>query len=259
MTAERTIVALHGEDIPAVSLEPAPRWRPWMEATVRRNANRCLPLLMANESGWVMRNPVPFTATWDGSDLPAGVRIEIDAGAPHHPGFIEPGFGHGIVTFAVPYLFRTPPGFNLLARGPAHWPKDGASPLEGLVETDWSVATFTMNWKLTRPEHPVRFELDEPFCMVVPQRRGELESFAPAVRPFRSDPETLRATKQWNENRHQLRVHKFLAQHSKELEGFKDHWERTYFKGKLPDGSDAPEHQTKLRLKPFDGDGTEAS
>ena len=48
-----------------------------------------------------------------------------------------------------------------------------------MIETDWSVATFTMNWKLTRPHWPVTFEIGEPICMVVPQRRGELESFHP--------------------------------------------------------------------------------
>jgi hypothetical protein len=29
------------------------------------------------------------------------------------------------------------------------------SPLDGIVETDWLEATFTMNWKLTRPNHTV--------------------------------------------------------------------------------------------------------
>jgi hypothetical protein len=35
-------------------------------------------------------------------------------------------FGSGILTWNVPYLFRTPPGYNLLVRGPANWPKDAA-------------------------------------------------------------------------------------------------------------------------------------
>jgi hypothetical protein len=43
-------------------------------------------------------------------------------------------FGHGILTLHLPFLFRTPPGWNLLVRGPANRPKDGAAPLEGLVE-----------------------------------------------------------------------------------------------------------------------------
>ena len=45
------------------------------------------------------------------------------------------------------------------------------------METDWLDATFTMNWKLTRPHHPVVFEADEPIAMNSPVRRGQLEEF----------------------------------------------------------------------------------
>jgi Family of unknown function (DUF6065) len=248
----RELIAFSPAGVAGVALSPAPRWRDWMEATVRRNANRCLPLLMANEHGWVLLNASAFTATWDGRDHPDGVTIEFsEDGRPHAPGFVRTGFGHGIITFAVPYLFRTPPGFNLLARGPANWPKDGISPLEGLVETDWAVSTFTMNWKLTRPGHPVVFEEDEPFCMVVPQRRGVLESFQPEVRPLESDPPTREAMTAWFERRHRLEVEKFLSEYSREFDEARDAWQRDYFKGLLPDGSPVPGHQTKLRLKEF--------
>src|SRR3546814_13729675 len=59
-------------------------------------------------------------------------------------------FGSGIVTFSLGHLFRTSPGVNLWIKGPSNRPKDGASPLEGIIETDWSPYTFTMNWQLTR-------------------------------------------------------------------------------------------------------------
>jgi hypothetical protein len=38
-------------------------------------------------------------------------------------------------------------------------PKDGLAPLEGIVEADWAVVPFTMNWKLIRTV-PVGFEAD---------------------------------------------------------------------------------------------------
>jgi len=85
-------------------------------------------------------------------------------------------FGYGIITWNIPYLFRTSPDFNLLARGPANPPKDAVCPLEGTVEADWTSATFTMNWKTTRPNTPVRFEADEPICNVV--RNGAASSKA---------------------------------------------------------------------------------
>lgn len=249
----RHFLAFQSAPDAAVQIVPAPRRRDWMEATVKRNANRCLPLLVANESGWVLQNAATFTAIWDGRDHPDGVTIEFaDAGSAPRPGYVRCPFGHGIVSFAIPYLFRTPPGYNLLARGPANWPKDGACALEGLVETDWAMSTFTMNWKLTRPGHPVVFEEDEPFCMVVPQRRGELESFEPEVRSVRSDPETREGWNDWFKRRHQLEVEKFLSEFSGEFADARDAWQQDYFRGRLADGTPAREHQTKLRLKEFD-------
>jgi uncharacterized protein DUF6065 len=221
-----------------------------MNATVQRWANRCLPLLMANEAGWVIHNPYTFVATWDGGDHPSALVLEFPDGPVRHP---RPGshFGYGIITWAIPYLFRTPPGYNLLVRGPVNLPKDGASALEGLVETDWSVATFTMNWKVTRPNHPVTFEAGEPFCMVVPQRRGELASFDPVIRDVRSDPETWAAQNRWADSRHDLNVRKFLSEYAVDFAAANEEWQRHYFKGTAPDGSEAPYHETQLRLPPF--------
>jgi hypothetical protein len=215
-----------------------------------RWANRCLPLVVANEAGWTLLNELPFVATWNGEPTPSGVKIEFDE-PPPPPAPVQSHFGYGIITWAVPYLFRTPPGYNLLARGPANWPKDGVNALEGLVETDWSVATFTMNWKLTRSGHPVRFEKDEPFCMVVPQRRGELESFEPVIRGLEGDPHTREGTKAWAESRHQAEVRKFLAEYSGEYAEERAAWERHYYKGTAPDGRKAPAHQTRLQLREF--------
>ena len=250
----KPLVAFHSARRADVALVPAPRWRDWMEATVKRNANRCLPLLVANESGWVLLNRTTFTATWDGRKRPEGVTIEFtDEGTTPLPGYVRGAFGHGIVTFAVPYLFRTPPGYNLLARGPANWPKDGACALEGLVEADWATATFTMNWKLTRPNHPVVFEEGDPFCMIVPQRRGELESFDPEYRVLQDDPAVRQGLKEWGAARHRLEVEKFLSEYSNEFADAREAWQKDYFRGRRPDGSQTGEHQTKLRLKEFEG------
>ena len=75
---------------------------------------------------------------------------------------VQSHFGEGVITWNIPFLFRTSPGYNLLVRGPSNWIKDGVQALEGIVETDWAVQTFTMDWKFTRPRRWVRFEADEP-------------------------------------------------------------------------------------------------
>jgi hypothetical protein len=107
-----------------------------------RFANRCLPLRIANQAGWFILNSHPLRVTWTGgNDLSA---LEVESLDPSVAPPAASHFGSGILTWNIPYLFRTPPGYNLHARGPANWPKDGACPLEGIVETDWAVSTFTI-------------------------------------------------------------------------------------------------------------------
>jgi hypothetical protein len=206
---------------------------------------------MANEAGWILENPAGFTAMWDGSESRDGVQVEYASTVPMHHRLATSHFGSGILTFAIPYLFRTPPGINLLVRGPANWPKDGVSALDGLVETDWSVAPFTMNWKITRPHHPVSFDEGEPFCMLVPQRRGELAQFEPRLAPLESDQASHAGHASWVQGRHDLQVKRFLGEHSRDFEQYVDAWERRYFRGLYPSGEPAPEHETKQRLGAF--------
>jgi hypothetical protein len=231
-------------------IDPAPRWRDWINAMEDRWANRCLPLIVANESGWTLRNPVGFSARWSGEPTRTAITIDFDeeVAAPRP---VESHFGYGVLTWSVPYLFRTPPGYNLLARGPANWPKDGLCALEGLVETDWSVATFTMNWVFTRADVDIRFEKNEPFCMVLPQRRGELELFTPEIRTLSSAPDVHEEAERWARERDQMLVKKFLASYSNDFEGFRTAWEQDYFRGRTPDGRPAGEHETRRKLRPF--------
>lgn len=228
-------------------IAPAEVARPWMSKTRCGFANRCLPLLIANQAGWVILSSHTVRATWDGGEGLDNVQVEHAGGAPPYPASSH--FGHGILTWNLEYLFRTSPGYNLLVRGPANCPKDGASALEGIVETDWCSATFTVNWKLTRPGHVVTFEEGEPVAMIVPQRRGDLESFHPEIRDLHADPEVARSYARWRDDR---------VQFLEELpvigsQANREEWQRHYVHGEAADGTKAPEHQRKLTLRPFAG------
>jgi hypothetical protein len=226
----------------------APGPRAWMDATDVRFANRCLPLLIANQSGWHVLLSHTLRVVWTGGRDLASTMVEYLGGAPPYPASSH--FGEGILTFSLPYLFRTPPGYNLLVRGPANSPKDGAAALEGVVETDWSAATFTVNWKLTRTNHFVHFEAGEPICMLVPQRRGELESFRPELRRLEDDPEMLDRHRQWAHDRGRF-LSELKVPHSAAA---KAGWQKDYFQGVTAEGPKR-EHQTKLQLREF-GDAT---
>lgn len=224
-------------------LAVAPATRDWMNATYGRVANRCLPLLIANQSGWLVLNSHAFRVTWDGGETRDNLDLTVLSGAPPYP--VASIFGHGIVTFYMPCLFRTSPGYNLLVRGPANLPKDGAAPLEGVVETDWAVATFTMNWQLTRAGLPVTFDEGEPICMLVPQRRGELERIRPRMAPLDGEPAIAAGYGHWATSRH-----RFQTRLARAVPG-QQRWQMDYFNGTAPGGIRAAEHQRKLRLRSF--------
>ena len=120
-----------------------------------------------------------------------------------------------------------------MARGPANYPKDGISPLEGIVETDWASASFSMNWKLTRKLWPVRFEIDEPICMIVPQRRGDLEEFVPELRRIESDEDLERKHRSFLRSR---TVEKQAEQVAKVAAGERVEWQGDYTRGRHFDG-----------------------
>jgi uncharacterized protein DUF6065 len=235
----------------ACAVVPAPVRRDWMDRTTARFANRCLPMLMANQAGWWVPNPRRFTARWDGGDGPLALRIEYDEGRPPFPASSH--FGYGILTFHIPLLIRTPPGWNLLVRGPANLPKDGASALEGLVETDWAVATFTVNWKLTRPGLEVEFAPGEPVCMLVPQRRGDLERFSPAFAPLEQLPEHD-AYRAWCDSRTGF-LREMRKRRGENPAAASKLWQRDYMLGTDPAAASGesgfPRHQRRLALREF--------
>lgn len=244
-TAQPELVAYVVNPALSLPLVPASRLRDWMEATNQRFANRCLPLLIANQAGWFVMSTHSLRVSWNGREGVGDLRVEYLKGAPPYPALSH--FGHGILTWNLPYLFRTPPGYNLLVRGPSNWPKEGAFPLEGVVETDWSPATFTVNWQLTRASHPVVFNDGEPICMLVPQRRGELETFRPELRRLEDNPDLAAQYTDWSGRRAEfnaaLRVPGSIA--------VKQGWQKHYFQGVSPEGPARREHQTKLTLRDF--------
>lgn len=239
------LVAYALDDAVSMPLVPADSRRRWMDGTGRRFANRCLPLVIANQAGWCLLSSHRLRVEWTGGDDIDSLRVEILSGDPPAPAVSH--FGHGILTWMVPYLFRTPVGYNLLVRGPSNHPKDGVYPLEGIVETDSWGATFTMNWKMTRPVHRVTFEVGEPIAMIVPQRRGDLEALSPEIRPIQTAPELRYSLEHWSSLRQAFNADLLSPGSEAQRQG----WQRHYFLGRKPDGAAIPVHQTKLRLTPF--------
>jgi hypothetical protein len=229
-----------------VDIRPAPVEREWMESTDQRYAYRCLPLNIANAHGWEILCPSGFSAIWDGEPGLDAVTIHAD---PDTTAMALSHFGHGILTFHIPCLFRTEPGYDLMAQGPINRPKDGIAPLSGIIETDWAPYTFTMNWIFTNPEVTVRFEQGEPFCHIFPVKRGQLAEIEPEMKQLSAEPELEQQFKIWNESRSQFNVD--LRKPGSQAQA--ERWQKMYYRGLEPDGKNSPidDHATRLRLRPF--------
>jgi hypothetical protein len=231
---------------PAPIIRPAPVDRAWMDATNERYAYRCLPLNIANAYGWEILCPSGFAAGWTGENNLEAILIGPDADTTA-PAISH--FGYGVLTFHVPYLFRTEPGYDLMVTGPLNRPKDGIAPLTGIVETDWAPFTFTMNWLFTRSGSLLRFDKDEPFAHVFPIKRGELEAVRPEIRTLESEPELHAQYESWSASRGAFNAD--LHKEGSEAQALK--WQKNYYKGLDPAGQTAAggDHRTRVRLRPF--------
>jgi hypothetical protein len=224
------------------TVRPAPATRDWMDATPQSYAYRCLPLNIANAHGWEVLSPSTFEVHWNGGPGKDALTVRALAGT-----FLPTShFGAGILTFHTGYLLRTEPGHNLWVTGPVNRPKDGLTPLSGVVETDWAPYTFTMNWLFTRPDTTVRFEAGEPFCFFFPVVRGMVEAVEPELHDLKEDPETEKLYRAWSASRRTF--NEDLKE--PESDAHKQKWQKKYYRGERPDGETGPaEHQIKLRVK----------
>jgi hypothetical protein len=220
--------------------------RAWMDRFAERHPYRCLPLSMANTTGWEILCPVAFTLEWNGGVRQEDITLTPDYPNPDFHEFAKSHFSHGVVTFHPGYLFRTPPGWSMTAQGPPNHIKDGIQPLAGLVETDWLPFPFTMNWLFTRPGR-VRFEKNEPFCFITLTEDRKLAEFQPVIRQMNSDPELREQYDLWQKHRSEFNQKIFRE----DPEATREAWQRFYFRGEFPeDAGQAPAtHVNKRRLK----------
>ncbi|RBP43681.1 hypothetical protein DES53_10580 [Roseimicrobium gellanilyticum] len=232
-----------GAEMAGWTITPASYQRQLMDDTPGRGAYRCLPLSMANQAGWFVHCAFGFTAVWNGEvdssgitlDFPEETREKASASILSH-------FGCGIITFRLPFLFRTPPGVGLLVRGAPNWPLVNFHPLEGLVETDWSSSTFTMNWKILEPGREVRFDPATPVCFIQPFDMDLPEKLEAHRMPVKNDPEIEKRFCEWRKSRSE-----FMNSEVQKRGG----WQKDYFQGVDTQGNETEVHRTNFRLSKF--------
>lgn len=223
--------------------------RDWMDAFQDRHPYRCLPLVIANTTGWEIRSPYSFTAWWTGGPNAEDIQVRPDDDT--HPGmlsrFVTSHFTRGVLTFHTGYLFRTDPGWDIWVGGAPNHLKDGIQALTGIVETEWLPFPFTMNWHFTRPGY-VSWKKGEPFAFIMPVPHNGYEEIQPELKKLSEEPELMRQYKAWGESRTEF-LHKLSEN---DAETIQKGWQRHYFKGEIVTGDQRPEghaHVNRRRLK----------
>jgi hypothetical protein len=237
------------ENAPQIS--PAPVSRTWMSKiseTRKGWPNRCLPMLIANQSGWELRNPCAFTATWFGQENGADVMIVPDKRDADQ--LLPVGhFGSGILTWNLPLLFRTPPGYNLLVRGPANYPKDGVCPIGRHSRNRLGKREFQHELETHPQTDTGAFRGRRADLHDSPQRRAELEEFTPELRRIESDEDLQRKYELFRRSRD---AEKQIEQVVRVTAGEQVEWQGDYTRGRHTDGeAGTPDHQTRRHLRSF--------
>jgi hypothetical protein len=242
-----TLTAYRVTDTTDWTISPAPGKRDWMDASAHKFAYRCLPLVMANQVGWVVGSPINFVANWNGKQDIRAVSVRFPDGLHHANRGISSHFGHGILTISIPWLFRTTPGYGLWVRGPTNMFKENIHPLDGIVETDWAPYTFTMNWKITKRNTDIFFRKGEPVCMLVPVPMGLPEEVEPRFADIDEDQQLKYDFFQFTSRRSGNII--------KIAETDQPQWSMDYMKGHLPDGKEVNTHRRAFKLAEFVGGG----
>ena len=159
----------------------------------------CEPVTTAAAYGYYVFPPIDFSLVWDGHDIQwtyAGnehgwmplkraqfpyFAQHFDERAPEEVQGFSPPFlaalqEPGLVNMWSGLIARTIPGWSLLVRPVANFPRAGAYELfEGVIETDRWFGPLLTNMRLTKTDTPIEFTTELPIFQVQPIPREALD------------------------------------------------------------------------------------
>ncbi len=211
--------------------------RGWADKHEHNFVYRCLPLKIANEAGWIIRNPVGFEAVYHENKFHAeSVELRFDEPHPANQS-INSHFGRGIITWQIPFLMVTEKPYSTLIQGVPNEYKENIAYLQAIVETFWAEMAWTYSVRITKPETKVRFEKDEPLLFLTLINLDIINETDIIIEPIAKHPEIAANYEKFSKSRN--------AFNADPNRGPLD-WEKRYFNGIKSDGSLQCPHLNKM-------------
>lgn len=200
-------------------IRPCSMKREWMDSFPRRNPHRCNPMTVANSYGWEVYSPISFTAIWDGSMGQSSVSGISFRSKDDHNLLPKHHFGNGILTWDTGFIIKTEFPYAMFVNSPSNTITKNVTPLSGIVETYWLPFTFTLNWKINDPGHPVIINKGDVLAQIFPVQINVFDDMEVVVKNTTEAPEDLRKKYfSWAKNR------------SENMNNFQGH----YIRGEIP-------------------------
>jgi hypothetical protein len=203
----------------------------------------CLPLTIGNQYGFIITSEYDFAIEWNGGNdrddmkvmwvPPKGWKEGDIPPAPH----VSSHFGHGIVTLALPFIPRTPPGVNLMTINPPNEVIRNATVMTGVVEADNIRMPFTFNLKIHHPNVITAFPAGTPIVGFIPIPRYFPDGFELKNAKDIFSPEII------EEERLANLAHAEKRSKPVDPDNLKTLVEKDYFNGQDVYGNQFPDHQ----------------
>ena len=143
------------------------------------HAYHCLPLVIGNQYGFILKSLEDYQVTWNGGDSPSDVTVIQKTHNNTMPEIqkVNSHFGMGTITVQTPFTMRTPENINIMTINPPNMPIDGIYHMTGVVEADNLRRDFTFNLRITRKNHPVQIKTGDPIGCFIPYPRHFIDQY----------------------------------------------------------------------------------
>jgi len=205
-----------------------------------KHSFHCLPVVIGNQYGFVIKSMVTWSAIWNGGPDPSDTRIKIDlSNSDSELQLVSSHFGNGIITIQNRFSFRTAPGINLMVLDPPNYFRENLQNLFASVETDNLRRDFTFNLKIIRSGKKVKVRRGDIISAVIPIPRYFVDDFSIELANDHFSFDDIRAENEQSE--------KFAARRSGEDVSKPQAVGKLYWRGLDADETPFEDHQRQLR------------